>query len=83
MIELSPLHAARILTEATVAQKVTSLVSKDLSWLWRTAYNCAVQGCTDWEDAGERISELFDIAKAVSKFFVASPEKIDPTLGQP
>jgi len=39
---------------------------KEISWLWKTAYNCAVQGCTEWENAGDQISELFDIAREVS-----------------
>ncbi|KAF8880917.1 meiosis protein SPO22/ZIP4 like-domain-containing protein [Gymnopilus junonius] len=56
-------RTARILTQSASSQKLVPLVYKDISWLWRTAYNCAVQGCTDWENAGEQISELFDIAK--------------------
>jgi hypothetical protein len=42
---------------------VIILIFKDISWLWRSAYNCAVQGCSEWECAGEQISELFEIAK--------------------
>jgi len=56
-------RTARILTEAASAQKMITLIFKDISWLWRTAYNCAVQGCSEWECAGEKISELFDVAK--------------------
>ena len=57
---------ARILTEAASTQKMIILILKDISWLWRSAYNCAVQGCSEWECAGEQISELFDIAKEVT-----------------
>jgi hypothetical protein len=53
------------LTDAASAQKMTTLIFKDISWLWRTAYNSAVQGCSEWENAGEQISELFDIAREV------------------
>lgn len=38
---------------------------KDLSWLWRTAYNVAVQGCADWEDSEDSLSELFDLSRVV------------------
>ncbi|OSX68031.1 hypothetical protein POSPLADRAFT_1064401 [Postia placenta MAD-698-R-SB12] len=37
--------------------------SKDISWLWRTAYNCAIQGCTEWHNSEDRVAELFDIAR--------------------
>ncbi|PPQ99580.1 hypothetical protein CVT26_008401 [Gymnopilus dilepis] len=56
-------RTARLLTQTAASQRVVPLVYKDISWLWRTAYNCAVQGCADWENAGEQISELFDIAR--------------------
>ncbi|KAG6828742.1 hypothetical protein H0H92_006880 [Tricholoma furcatifolium] len=42
---LNHFRTAKILTEAACAQKAMSLISKDVSWLWRTAYNCAVEGC--------------------------------------
>ncbi|KIM47342.1 hypothetical protein M413DRAFT_23558 [Hebeloma cylindrosporum] len=71
-------RTARILTEAASTQKMVTLVFKDISWLWRTAYNCAVQGCTEWENAGEQISELFDIARELLEACChASPVDID------
>lgn len=39
-------------------------VAQDVSWLWRSAYNCAVQGCADWKD-DEAVSAAFDIAREV------------------
>ncbi len=42
-----------------------SLVIKDVSWLWRTAYNCAVQGCTEWDNAEEKLPPLFDVSREV------------------
>ncbi|KAK0245171.1 hypothetical protein EDD85DRAFT_8484 [Armillaria nabsnona] len=58
-------QTAKILIEAANAQKALNLITKDVSWLWRTAFNCAVQGCSEWEGSGceERISDLFDIAR--------------------
>lgn len=42
-----------------------SLVIKDVSWLWRTAYNSATQGCTEWDNAEERVPPLFDVSREV------------------
>ncbi|KAK0207833.1 hypothetical protein DFS33DRAFT_1408812 [Desarmillaria ectypa] len=58
-------QTAKILIEAANTQKALNLITKDVSWLWRTAFNCAVQGCSEWEGSGceERISDLFDIAR--------------------
>jgi hypothetical protein len=39
---------------------------KDISWLWRSAYNSAVQGCSEWENCSDQIAELFDAARIVS-----------------
>ncbi|KAF8957067.1 meiosis protein SPO22/ZIP4 like-domain-containing protein [Flammula alnicola] len=74
-------RTARILTEAASTQKLVSLVFKDISWLWKTAYNCAVQGCSEWENAGEQISELFGIARELLEACChASPVDLDADL---
>ncbi|KAF8168527.1 meiosis protein SPO22/ZIP4 like-domain-containing protein [Crassisporium funariophilum] len=74
-------RTARILTEAASTQKMMSLVLKDISWLWRTAYNCAVQGCSEWENAGDQISELFGIAgELLEASCHASPLDTDANL---
>ncbi|TFK38784.1 meiosis protein SPO22/ZIP4 like-domain-containing protein [Crucibulum laeve] len=74
-------RTARILTEAASAQKAVSLIFKDVSWLWRTAYNCAVQGCSEWEHCEERISELFDISRDLLEACCqASPVDVDAEL---
>ncbi|GJJ13838.1 hypothetical protein Clacol_008095 [Clathrus columnatus] len=39
-------------------------IVKELSWLWRTAYNIAVQGCSEWTDSEEQLAELFDLSRA-------------------
>jgi hypothetical protein len=50
-----------------VLQKAVSLIAKDVSWLWRMAYNLAVQGCSDWEEQYiAHTMELFDIAREAS-----------------
>lgn len=54
-----------------------SLISKDVSWLWRTAYNCAIQGCSEWEHCEKQISDLFDLAKDV-RFSYRGQLKTDP-----
>lgn len=41
-----------------------AVIAKDLSWLWRTAYNAAVAGCQDWEELD--VAEIFDLARNVS-----------------
>jgi hypothetical protein len=52
------------------AQKATSLIMKDVAWLWRSAYNLAVQGCAEWEEASyDQIAGLFDVASDVSGTF--------------
>ncbi|KAI0762520.1 meiosis protein SPO22/ZIP4 like-domain-containing protein [Fomes fomentarius] len=46
---------------------------KDISWLWRTAYNTAVQGCSDWENYEDSISDLFDIARQLLEIYLRFP----------
>ncbi|KNZ75710.1 Testis-expressed sequence 11 protein [Termitomyces sp. J132] len=74
-------RTAGILTEAACTQKAMSLISKDVSWLWRTAYNCAVQGCSEWEHCEGRIADLFDIARGLLEALCqASPVEIDSEI---
>jgi hypothetical protein len=53
------------LVDTVCKEKRVSLVIKDVSWLWRTAYNCAAQGCTEWDNAEERVPPLFDVSREV------------------
>lgn len=46
-------------------------VAQDVSWLWRSAYNCAVQGCADWKD-DEAVSAAFDISRELLELYCAS-----------
>jgi hypothetical protein len=59
-------------TAVTIAESCEqpALLARDVSWLWRTAYNCAIQACSDWEDREDQISDIFDAARRVSDFLI-------------
>ncbi|KAI0802995.1 hypothetical protein BC629DRAFT_1284035 [Irpex lacteus] len=65
------LFLARILVTQFQEKNGTAVIAKDISWLWRTAYNCAVQGCTEWEDE-EAVSHLFDLARQLLEIYCTS-----------
>ncbi|KAK7461310.1 sporulation-specific protein 22 [Stygiomarasmius scandens] len=74
-------QTAQVLVNAACEQKAIALIIKDVSWLWRTAYNCAVQGCSDWEGYQEQISALFDLARdLLIAYCESSPVEVDPEL---
>ncbi|KAJ7233617.1 meiosis protein SPO22/ZIP4 like-domain-containing protein [Mycena haematopus] len=78
---ISHFHTAKILAEEACAQKAIALIIKDVSWLWRTAYNCAVQGCAEWERSEVRISQLFEFARDLLTVCCdASPVDVDAEL---
>jgi len=60
------LRLARSCCEKAVARKAGAMISKDLSWMWRAAYNCGVQGCSEWDSPEDTVSDLFDISREVS-----------------
>ncbi|KAH7925693.1 SPO22-domain-containing protein [Leucogyrophana mollusca] len=62
---------AKALVEGASCEN-SALVIRDISWLWRTAYNSAIQGCADWEDSEEQISELFDIARQLLELYASN-----------
>lgn len=51
--------------ESAQEKKDFPAMVKEVSWLWRTAYNTAVQGCSEWTDSEEQLAELFDLSRAV------------------
>lgn len=57
---------ARTLVETALKEQKIAVIMKDLSWLWRTAYNCAVQGCAEWENSADQVTDLFEIAQQVN-----------------
>ena len=56
-------------------EKRTPIAIKDISWLWRTAYNCAIQGCSEWENAEGKVPGLFDLSREVGD--APTPEDTD------
>ncbi|CAE6472576.1 unnamed protein product [Rhizoctonia solani] len=44
-----------------------AIIAKDLSWLWRTAYNTAVAGCQDWDELV--VAEIFDLARELMEAY--------------
>ena len=42
-----------------------AVITRDISWLWRMAYNSAVKGCSTWECPDDLVSDLFDISREV------------------
>ncbi|KAK7047207.1 sporulation-specific protein 22 [Paramarasmius palmivorus] len=56
-------HTAKVLVDSACEQKATALIIKDISWLWRTAYNSAVQGCSEWEGYQDQICSLFEVSR--------------------
>ena len=54
----------------TVKSENKLVVNKDVSWLWRTAYNCAVKGLGIWGDAD--VTSMFILAKKVSTLALGS-----------
>jgi hypothetical protein len=67
-VNLSPLTfciSACELVEGTFTEKKEAMIGKDVDWLWRAAYNLAIQGCTEWDNMAERASDLFDLSKQV------------------
>ncbi|KAI0761631.1 meiosis protein SPO22/ZIP4 like-domain-containing protein [Trametes elegans] len=60
------------LVTALEAKQDTAIGTKDVSWLWRSAYNIAVQGCAEWENQEETVSDLFDIARQLLQIHAQS-----------
>ncbi|KAL5495788.1 SPO22_1 [Sanghuangporus weigelae] len=71
-------RTASALVNTAVTGRNAPLIAKDVSWLWRTAYNIALQGCSEWRDAEIQIGELFELsyelAHAYSRIAVANTE---------
>ncbi|KAF8525122.1 hypothetical protein BU17DRAFT_42114 [Hysterangium stoloniferum] len=73
-------HTAQAICESTLVKKELPIIVKELSWLWRTAYNIAVQGCSDWDgEFEEQFADLFDLSRA----FMESYQKASVTDSDP
>jgi len=67
---------ARDLISQVSTKKGIAVISRDISWLWRMAYNSAVKGCSTWDCPDDLVSDLFDISREV-RVNVASPIQFD------
>ncbi|KAI0045733.1 hypothetical protein FA95DRAFT_1596662 [Auriscalpium vulgare] len=71
---------AKSLVERACAEKRVSMVMKDVSWLWRTAYNCAAQGSTEWDDAEVRVPPLFDVSRELLETYFQMAFEVDEEM---
>jgi hypothetical protein len=62
------LSTAQMIVEEAFAEKREAMMVKDVSWLWRTTFNLAVDGCASWGGGAENVSRLFDICAEVRIF---------------
>jgi hypothetical protein len=67
---------AKDLISQISARKGIAVIARDISWLWRMAYNSAVKGCSTWECPDDLVSDLFDISREV-RVDVFSPMEYD------
>ncbi|CAE7228948.1 unnamed protein product [Rhizoctonia solani] len=54
-----------------------TIIAKDLSWLWRTAYNAAVAGCQDWDELA--VAETFDLARELMETYSTTLAAVQDT----
>ncbi|KAH9043868.1 hypothetical protein EDB85DRAFT_728235 [Lactarius pseudohatsudake] len=71
---------ARALVDAARKERRVSFIIKDISWLWRTAYNCAIQGCTEWDNAEERVPPLFDASRELLETYMETALEVDEEM---
>ncbi|KAI9566962.1 meiosis protein SPO22/ZIP4 like-domain-containing protein [Boletus coccyginus] len=65
----------------SVTHENATMVIRDLSWLWRTAYNCAIEGCSVWENQGEQVSEAFDAARELLELYISRTlTEVEPSV---
>ncbi|KAG9314764.1 meiosis protein SPO22/ZIP4 like-domain-containing protein [Chiua virens] len=71
---------AKTLVESLSHENAT-MVIRDISWLWRTAYNSAIDGCSNWEDLGQQISEAFDAARELLELYISrTVTEVEPSV---
>ncbi|KIK46084.1 hypothetical protein CY34DRAFT_22194 [Suillus luteus UH-Slu-Lm8-n1] len=63
------LHHLKIAVTIAESCEQPAMLARDVSWLWRTAYNCAIQACSDWEDREDQISDIFDAARRLLELY--------------
>ncbi|KAI0271679.1 hypothetical protein BC834DRAFT_922404 [Gloeopeniophorella convolvens] len=77
---LGPHDRAKTLVETACKEKRLSFIIKDVSWLWRTAYNCAAQGCTEWDNAEDRVPPLFDVSRELLESYFDTALEVDEEM---
>jgi len=60
---LKHFRMAKDLISHISTKKGIAVIVRDISWLWRMAYNSAVKGCSTWECPDDLVSDLFDISR--------------------
>ncbi|EIN13175.1 hypothetical protein PUNSTDRAFT_139817 [Punctularia strigosozonata HHB-11173 SS5] len=68
------------LVEETREKEGIAAIAKEVSWLWRTAYNCAVEGCSERPEYGNSVPELFDFARQLLEVYCAHMIDAHPDL---
>ncbi|EPQ61285.1 hypothetical protein GLOTRDRAFT_31559, partial [Gloeophyllum trabeum ATCC 11539] len=63
------LKTAKSCCEKAASRKAGAVISKDVSWLWRAAYNCGVQGCSEWESSPDTVSDLFEATRELLEVY--------------
>ena len=58
-------YLASKFVDSAALGKNAPIIAKDVSWLWRTAFNVALQGCSEWQHVESDISELFELSYKV------------------
>jgi len=64
MLTFSCMIAKDLISRVSTKKGIT-VIARDISWLWRMAYNSAVKGCSTWECPDDLVSDLFDISREV------------------
>jgi hypothetical protein len=50
-----------------------AIIQKDVIWLWRSGYNTAIGGCSEWEGAEMHVASLFELTEKVGLRFEFRP----------
>ncbi|CAE6413964.1 unnamed protein product [Rhizoctonia solani] len=73
------LQRALDLIKIMASKNNLAIIAKDLSWLWRTAYNAAVAGCQDWEELV--VAEIFDLARELMEAYSTTLAAVQDSEG--
>ncbi|KAJ8589076.1 SPO22-domain-containing protein [Rhizopogon salebrosus TDB-379] len=75
------LHHLKIAVTVAECCETPAMIVRDISWLWRSAYNCAIQACLEWEDREGQISDIFDAARQLLELYIShAPVEVDQAI---